>query len=70
MKKALSLLLCAVMLLACLPVIGFAAEETVKATNFVKEMVMNPIEAIKNVAQGNGAKLGTIIMIVIALIIT
>ena len=45
-------------------------EETVKATNFVKEMVMNPIEAIKNVAQGNGAKLGTIIMIVIALIIT
>ena len=45
-------------------------EETVKATNFVKEMVMNPIEAIKNVAQGNGAKLGTLIMIVIALIIT
>lgn len=45
-------------------------EETVKATNFVKEMVMNPIEAIKNVAQGNGAKLATIIMIVIGLLIS
>lgn len=31
MKKALSLILCAVMLLACLPVVGFAAETTVKA---------------------------------------
>ena len=45
-------------------------EETVKATNFVKEMVMSPIEAIKNVAQGNGAKLATIIMIVIGLLIS
>ena len=45
-------------------------EETVKATNFVKEMVMNPIEAVKNVAQGNGAKLATIIMIVIGLLIS
>lgn len=45
-------------------------EETVKATNFVKEMVMNPIEAIKNVAQGNGAKLATVIMIVIGLLIS
>ena len=31
MKKALSLILCAVMLLACLPVVGFAAETTIKA---------------------------------------
>lgn len=45
-------------------------EETVKATNFVKEMVMNPIEAVKNVAQGNGAKLATVIMIVFALLIS
>ena len=45
-------------------------EETVKATNFVKEMVMNPIEAVKNVAQGNGAKLATVIVIVFALLIS
>lgn len=36
MKKALSLILCAVMLLACLPVAGFAAETTVKAGEKLK----------------------------------
>ncbi len=43
-------------------------EETKKATNFVKEMFMNPIEAVKEVASGNNLKLGVIIMIMIALI--
>ena len=44
-------------------------EETVKATNFVKEMIMNPIAAVRETAQGNGPKLATIIMIVIAFVL-
>ena len=44
-------------------------EETVKATNFVKEMIMNPIAAVRETAQGNGPKLTTIIMIVIAFVL-
>lgn len=44
-------------------------EETKNATNFVKEMLMNPIAAVKEVAEGHGPKLATIIMIIIGLIV-
>lgn len=43
-------------------------EETKKATSFVKEMFMNPIEAVKEVASGTNLKLGIVIMIMIAII--
>lgn len=43
--------------------------ETYQATNFVKEMFMNPIEAVKSTAKENGPKLATVLLIVAALII-
>lgn len=45
-------------------------EETIEATNFVKDMFMDPVGAVKNVSNEVGPKLITVIMLVIGVMLS
>lgn len=45
-------------------------EETIEATNFVKEMFMDPVGAVKNVTNEVGPKLITVIILVIGVMLS
>ena len=44
--------------------------ETIEATNFVKDMFMDPVDAVKNVSNEVGPKLITVIMLVIGVMLS
>ena len=45
-------------------------EETIEATNFIKDMFMDPVGAVKNVSNEVGPKLITVIMLVIGVMLS